>query len=120
MALSLPAKLLAGGFAVSGTVHLVRPRTFAPLMPDWVPAHREVILGSGVAELLCAAGLALPATRKPAGYASALLLLGVWPGNVQMALDARRSRSTAYKAVAWARVPLQVPMVRAALRAARS
>jgi uncharacterized membrane protein len=120
MPLPRSVKILALGFAASGTVHLVKPDAYEPIMPSWVPAHREVILGSGVLELACAAGLALPATRRPAGYASALLLLGVWPGNVQMALDARRSRSAAYKAVAWARVPLQVPMVRAALRAARS
>jgi uncharacterized membrane protein len=118
--LPLGAKLLAAGFAASGTVHLVRPETFEPLMPHWVPAHREVIVGSGVLELLCAAGLAVPATRRTAGYASAALLLAVWPGNLQMALDSRRSRSTALKAVAWGRMPLQVPMIRAALSAART
>jgi len=118
--LPLATKLLAAGFATSGTIHLVRPQTFQPLMPTWVPSHREVIIGSGVVELLCAAGLAVPATRKPAGYASALLLLGVWPGNLQMALDSNRSRSTARRAIAWGRMPLQVPMIRAALAAARS
>jgi uncharacterized membrane protein len=117
--MNLSAKLLAAGFTASGVVHLVRPQTFEPLMPAWVPAHREVVVGSGVLELLCAAGLAAPATRRTAGYASALLLLGVWPGNLQMALDSNRSRSTAFKVVAWGRMPLQVPMIRAALRAAR-
>lgn len=112
--------MLAAGFAASGTVHLVKPEVFEPLMPSWVPAHRKVVYGSGVAELLCAAGLAVPRTRRVAGWASAALLLGVWPGNWQMALDSRRSRSTAFKAVAWGRVPLQVPMVRAALSATRT
>ncbi len=50
-------------FAVSGVVHLVKPDVYEPLMPSWVPRHREVILGSGVAELACATGLVLPATR---------------------------------------------------------
>ena len=119
MARPLPrgARLLAAGFAVSGTVHLVRPSVFAPLVPAWVPAHREVILASGVAELACAAGLAVPATRNAAALASAALLLGVWPGNLQMALDSRRSPSRAVQAVAWGRMPLQVPMIRAALSA---
>ena len=108
------------GFAGSGVVHLVRPAVYEPLMPAWLPAHREVILASGVAELACAVGLALPRTRRAAGWASAALLLGVWPGNLQMALDSNRSSSTALKAVAWGRLPLQVPMIRAALAAARS
>jgi len=113
-------KLLVAIFAASGTVHLARPEVYEPLMPAFVPAHREVILASGVAELACALGLAVPATRRAAGWASAALLLGVWPGNLKMALDSNRSSSTAFKAAAWGRMPLQLPMIRAALRAARS
>lgn len=117
---SLPrdVALLAGIFTVSGVTHLVRPQTFKPLMPRWVPAHREVILGSGVAELACAAGLLHPATRPAAGLASAALLVGVFPGNVKMAVDASRTPHTAYKAATFARLPLQLPLIRIALRAA--
>jgi uncharacterized membrane protein len=89
-------------------------------MPSWVPAPDEVILWSGVAELACAAGLLAPATRRPAGWASAALLVGVFPGNVKMAADAMRTRSTRFKAIALGRLPLQLPMVRSALKAARS
>ena len=120
MPLQSSTKLLVAGFLASGTVHLVRPEVFEPLMPSWVPAHREVILGSGVAELACALGLALPRSRRVAGWASAALLLGVWPGNLKMALDSNRSSSTAFKVAAWGRVPLQLPMIRAALAATRS
>ena len=120
MALSRGTKLLVGIFAASGAVHLAKPEVYEPLMPTWVPAHREVILASGVAELLCAAGLALPATRRLSGWASAALLLGVWPGNLQMALDSNRSSSALFKVAAWGRMPLQVPMIRAAVAAARS
>jgi uncharacterized membrane protein len=120
MALPRSSQLLVGGFLVSGVVHLVRPATYQALMPSWVPAHREVILASGVAELACAAGMALPRTRRAAGWASAVLLLAVWPGNLTMALDSNRSSSTAFKLAAWGRMPLQVPMIRAAIAAARS
>jgi uncharacterized membrane protein len=116
---------LVGLFMVSGVVHLVRPKVYEPLMPSWVPRHREVILGSGVAELACAAGLALPATRRTAGWASAALLVGIFPGNVKMALDAQQVRSTStrarqYKAGTLVRLPLQLPLIRAALKATRS
>jgi uncharacterized membrane protein len=116
---------LVGLFVVSGVVHLVRPKVYEPLMPSWVPRHREVILGSGVAELACAAGLALPATRRTAGWASAALLVGIFPGNVKMALDAQQVRSTStrarqYKVGTLVRLPLQLPLIRAALKATRS
>ena len=119
---SLPrsSKLLVGAFVASSAVHLAKPEVYEPLMPSWVPAHREVILASGVAELVCALGMAVPRTRRVAGWASAALLLGIWPGNLQMALDSNRSKNTAFKVVAWGRMPLQLPMIRAAVAAARS
>lgn len=113
-------RLLVAVLGASGVVHLVRPQVYEPLMPSWVPAHREVILASGVAELACAAGLAVPRTRRAAGWASALLLLGVYPGNLKMAADSLATSSTGFKVAAFARLPLQVPMIRWALRAARS
>ena len=90
------------------------------LMPSWVPAHREVIVYSGVAEIVCALGMALPATRKVAGLASAALLLGVFPGNIKMAVDALRGDNRAFQVAGLARLPLQLPLVRGAWRAARA
>ncbi len=114
------AKIVIGAFLASGTVHLVKPEVFEPLMPSWVPAHREMILGSGIAELACAVGMMLPPTRKLAGLASAALLVAVFPGNVKMAMDAQDTDNNAFKAVTLARLPLQFPMIRGALRAGRA
>jgi uncharacterized membrane protein len=119
LALPKDVALLAGIFTVSGVTHLVRPQVFEPLMPSWVPRHREVILGSGVVELACAAGLAHPASRRLAGLVSAAVLLGVFPGNLKMAVDASRTRSTKFKAIAYGRLPLQLPLIRIAWRAGR-
>ncbi|MGN6160716.1 MAG: DoxX family protein, partial [Marmoricola sp.] len=105
-ALTRGAQVVAGAFVASGIVHLVKPEVFKPLMPAWVPAHREVIIGSGVLELACAAGLALPRTRRTAALASAALLVGVYPGNLKMAADALQGDNTALKAASVARLPL--------------
>ena len=111
---------LAGLIAVSGSIHLVRPQTYEPLMPSWVPAHREVIIGSGVAELAAAAGLVLPPTRGLAGWGSVALLIGVFPGNVKMALDALRGDNRALQVASLARLPMQWPMIKAAYAATRT
>lgn len=105
MPLSPTAKLVAGAFTVSGAVHLVRPKTFEPAIPTWVPAHREVIIGSGVAELACAAGLLLPRTQKAAAYASTALLVAVYPAYAQMAVDALKAENAPAKAAMLARPP---------------
>ena len=46
MPLPRDVQVLAGIFAVSGTVHLVKPELYEPIMPTRLPAHRELILGS--------------------------------------------------------------------------
>jgi uncharacterized membrane protein len=107
---------LVGAFLVSGVVHLVRPQLFEPIVPEPLPAKRALVQASGVAELVCAAGLLRRSRWAPA--ASAALLLAVWPANGQDAVQVQRSARTSstLKALVWARFPLQVPMIRAALR----
>ena len=119
MSLTPSTKFLAAGFTVSGIVHLLRPKAYEPIMPSWVPAHREVILASGVAEIALAAGLLAPQTRRLAGWGSIALLLGVYPANVKMAVDASKTRNTGFKAAAYGRLPLQWPMIKAAYGATK-
>lgn len=119
MPLSPVARIVTSAFLVSGTAHVVRPRLFEPLMPAWVPAHRTVVVGSGVAELACAAGLVHRPTRRLAALVGAALLIAVFPGNVQMALDASRRGGPRRRALAYARLPLQAPMIRSMLETAR-
>ncbi len=109
------AKVMAAIFTVSGTVHLVKPEFYEAIMPGWVPAHREVILGSGAAELLLAVGLLAPATRKAAGWGSIALLMGVFPANIKMAVDAVGGDNLALTVGSLMRLPLQWPMIKAAL-----
>jgi uncharacterized membrane protein len=118
--LAVDAKVVVGAFLASGAVHLVKPDVYEPLMPSWVPAHRKVIIWSGVAELLCAVGLMVPSTRRAAGLASAAVLLGVFPGNLHMAVAALRGDNRALQAASLARLPLQLPLIRGAWRAARA
>jgi uncharacterized membrane protein len=104
-------------FAVSSVLHVTRPQLFRPLVPPLLPARDAWVHGSGVAEAVCAYGLL---RRRPwAGRASAALLLAVWPGNVQMARDAGSGRLRGVaddRRLAWARVPLQLPLIWAVLQ----
>jgi uncharacterized membrane protein len=107
-------------FASSGIIHLVRPQAFAAIMPRAIPErhHKNLIYLSGLVELACAGGL-FRRTRW-AAPASVAVLAAVFPANVQMALDSGSGRNPGMAdrpAVAWARLPLQIPMVWAALQA---
>lgn len=116
---------LAVLLATSGVTHLVRPEVFDGMVPRVLPNRRAIVTVSGVAELVCAAGLLVPGTRRAAGWASAVLLVAVFPANVTMSVtEGRRAerqgdpRSRARFAATLARLPLQLPLIRTALRAA--
>ena len=101
---------LAVLLGAAGVTHFAVPAPYARIVPPVLGAPYAWVYASGVAELLCAAGLLVPRTRRAAGLATAVLFVAVFPANLQMALDADH-RSDAYRAVVYARLPLQVPLV---------
>lgn len=109
---------LAALLTVTGGAHFVVPQAYARIIPAALGAPYAWVYGSGVAELLCAGGLLVPRTRRLAAYATGALFLAVFPANVQMALAAG-DRSALYRAVVYARLPAQVPLVLWALAVAR-
>ncbi|MCU1535720.1 MAG: rane protein-like protein [Humibacillus sp.] len=120
------ALALAGLFLASGTMHFLRPAPFESMVPRSLPRRRELDLVSGAAEIACAVGLLVPRTRRVAGVASAVLLVAVLPANVTMTAQAKRRLDRdpsdptrqGYLAATVARLPLQLPMIRTALKAA--
>lgn len=107
---------LAGLFGASGTLHLLRPDLYLPLVPDSLPAGEALILVSGAAELVCAAALVL--NTRWAAPVSVALLAAIFPGNVHFALTTSTDpvASAWLVAAAWLRLPLQVPLIWAALQ----
>jgi uncharacterized membrane protein len=101
-------RLFAPFFVFAGVMHFVKPRWYMRIMPPWVPAHREMVYASGVAEI--AGGLATihPATRRAGSAWSIATLLAVFPANVHMAVNAERYRDVpGGEAALWARLPVQ-------------
>ncbi len=101
----------------SGVLHLLRPRTYEWLVPPELGAARLWVLTSGVAEIGTAALLAAPGTRRWGGWAAVGLLVGFVPAHLHtFRVVPRRPLPLAVAAV---RLPLQLPMIAAALRVAR-
>lgn len=101
---------LAAFFAFTGTMHFVRPRFFAAIVPEPVPP-KEAVAVSGVAELAGAAAVLHPATRRAGRWWLLALLIAVFPANVHMAVSPERIRGLDLRRVPrwalWARLPLQ-------------
>ena len=109
-AVRLLARVFAGPVMIAaGINHFVMPRTYEAIMPDALPAHRELVLLSGLAEVLGGAGTLHPATRRAAGWWLIAVLVAVFPANVHMALHPERYPQLPHAALL-ARLPLQLVM----------
>ncbi len=78
---------LSALYLTAGVFHLSTPETFLMITPGWVPYPRDVILGTGVCEILGAAGLLTRRLRRAAGLALALYAVCVFPANIKHAID---------------------------------
>jgi len=110
---------LAAFMGVAGLMHFVRPEFYDRLIPSWLGRPRAWTYGSGIAELTAAALLVPERTRRLGARWTVAVLIGVFPGNVKTALDGGLDDAPGVlgsPVAAWARLPLQVPLVRWAWR----
>ena len=96
----------------SGIYHFVNAPMYIAMMPEALPAHRELVYLSGIAEVAGGLGLILPATRKLAAWGLVLLFVAVFPANINMALnDVPLDGNQLPGWALWARLPLQVGFI---------
>lgn len=100
-------------FTASGILHLVNPAAFLWLMPPFLPYPIELVVISGIAELLSAGLIVLKHRLAPA--LTFAVLLAVWPANWWYAIDSLTTNPEMALA-AWIRLPFQIPLLWWALR----
>ena len=79
--------VLALAYLGVGIIHLKSPQGFLPIVPDWVPYPREVVLLTGAAEIAGAIGLMVPRLRRAAAWGLAAYAVCVFPANIKHAAD---------------------------------
>lgn len=84
--------LLALIYFVAGWAHIRSPAGFLQITPDWVPGPDQVVLFTGIAEIIGAIGLmvphrVIPHARQAAGIGLALYALCVYPANINHAIN---------------------------------
>ena len=103
-----------------GTLHFLIPKPFDDVIPAGLPGRaRTYTYASGVAELTTAGLLATPRSRRLGGTVAAALFLAVFPANVNMA-RLWWDKPWPMRLAVIARLPLQIPLITAALRVRRS
>ena len=76
--------LLAILMVGAGVMHFVNPAFFLKIMPPYLPYHKELVLVSGICELLLGILLLAPAYSRWAAWGIVALLVAVFPANLHV------------------------------------
>jgi uncharacterized membrane protein len=111
---------LAAFLLVAGVAHFTSPRPFVEHLPEAVPMRPELVVLTGAVEVALAAALVGPRRwHRAAGVAAAAYLVAVFPANVYAAVSQVPIDGVPDGWVRWARLPLQIPLIAAALWSTR-
>jgi uncharacterized membrane protein len=112
---AVQAKALAAILSGVGVLHFVSPTMFDESIPVELPGNpRAYTYVSGLTEFVIAAGLLTSKTRSVSGLVAAVFFVAVYPANLNTVRIWRRK--PLLRAFAIARLPLQFPLITAALR----
>jgi uncharacterized membrane protein len=112
--------LLALLFVAAGDLHFGQSDFFVAMMPPWLPWPRELVYLSGAFEILGGLGVLVPFLRRAAGLGLIVLLVAVFPANIQMVVnEASRSGLSGLTVVLLLRLPLQFVLILWVYRATR-
>ncbi len=103
---------LAAFFVAAGANHFRNPRFYEAIVPPALAGRRkEINAVSGAAEIVGAATVLHPATRRLGRWWLLALLVAVFPANVHMAVSPEEVKGLDLKKIPrwalWARLPLQ-------------
>lgn len=104
----LAVALIAFWMLAGGIGHLVKPEVFYPIVPDFLP-KKEVVLITGIPEILIGLGILIPKTRALAGLAFAILCAAFMPLHIWDLF--RESPAITPQSAAIVRVALQVLLI---------
>jgi len=97
-------------FFFGGLAHFAFTDLEASIVPPQIPDAPDVVLVTGVLELVGALGLLVPWTRRWAGWGLFLLTLAVTPANIYM-LQVHDRFPSVPEWLLWARLPIQVVLL---------
>jgi uncharacterized membrane protein len=102
--------VMAALYIAAGIFHFIRPRFYLKIMPPWIPWHKPIVFLSGVLEIVLGGLLFIESTQSFAAWGIIILLILIFPANIQMMLNYRRKKHR----LLWitiARLPLQLLLI---------
>ena len=66
----------------AGMMHFAKPDFYVKIMPPYLPAHYELVILSGIFEVVLGALLLVPKLSSLAAWGMIALLIAVFPANI--------------------------------------
>jgi uncharacterized membrane protein len=107
---TLSLYLMAALYFLAGINHFINPGSYIKIMPPWLPFHRELVVVSGALEIGLALLLLPSFSRKMAAWGIILLLIAVFPANIQMSVNYYKENSPQLW-ITLLRLPLQLLLI---------
>lgn len=101
--------ILAFFFIYAGVSHFTKKHFFMKTMPPYIPNHEEMVIISGIAEIILGIGLLFSKTQALAAWGIILLLITVFPANIYMATSGKFKKIPQW--LLWLRLPLQLVLI---------
>lgn len=101
---------MAAFYFYSGINHFIKPEKYLAIMPPWLPFGKELVFISGVVEVILSCLLLPKATRRFAAWGIIVLLIAVFPANIQMSVNYYRDNHPLFW-VTLIRLPLQLLLI---------
>ena len=104
--------VLGVAYIAAGVAHFWIPDFYLRIMPPYLPAHRELVEFSGVAEFVLGLamlvfGARVPRIRRWTAWGIIALLIAVFPANIHAALHDIGGTGI----LAWLRLPIQALLI---------
>lgn len=110
MELSWHLYLMAGIYILAGLNHFRNPRMYVKIIPDYLPAPKQLNVLSGLAEILSGILLCIPSLSSYGAWGIIALLIAVFPANLYMLTNKKASFGLP-RWVLLIRLPLQLVLI---------
>tara|TARA_S200000501_G_scaffold350797_1_gene368135 strand:+ start:3215 stop:3658 length:444 start_codon:yes stop_codon:yes gene_type:complete len=99
-------------YFIIGCKHIINPDFFIAIVPPYLIFKKEIVLISGVIEIILSICLLFEKTRKIGSWGIILLLIAVFPANIYLYIsEIPRETLNISKNQALIRLPFQIPLI---------
>lgn len=85
---NISACVMGTCYVLAGVNHFIHEDFYVKMMPSIVPLPREMVWLTGIAEIVLGIGVFFASTRKTSAWGIIVLLILIFPANINMALHA--------------------------------